>query len=366
MDSSRSKQASASFSSTSSQPTTPSKLVAVDLFCGAGGLSYAFHCADFRIAAAVEKDVNAAASYKKSFVETHSSETKLLNHDVRDPEVTKTLKALRAKGARVDLVIGGPPCQDFSSATNEGKREGHRASLVHEYFRILELLKPRAFLFENVPGLRTAMKGRYWEAVSEKAEMLGYRIQDEVLHAEKFGVPQRRHRLLVVGLKKRLGPFAFPTETEEPRTVTETIGHLCALQAGESSPSDAMHRARNHQPWMVEYLAKIPEGGAWRDADRVLACHVGHNGHYDVYGRISGNKIAPTITGGCTSPSKGRFIHPTQHRGLTVREAALLQTFPADWTFCGGIESQSLQVGNAVPVKLGAALARALKKLLET
>lgn len=108
---------------------------------------------------------------------------------------------------------------------------------------------------------------------------------------------------------------------------------------------------------MVKYFSQIPPGGSWRDADRRLPCQVGHNGHYDTYGRMRGDEIAPTLTGGCTNPSKGRFIHPTQDRGLTVREAALLQTFPRDWYFHGGVESQSLQVGNAVPVKLGEALA---------
>ncbi len=349
--------------STGSAPAR--KLVAVDLFCGAGGLSYAFHTAGFIIKAAVEKDVNAAASYKKSFVDAYKSGTKLLQKDVSDPEVTTALKALVAKGGKVDIVIGGPPCQDFSFATQKTKRVGQRASLVREYFRILELLKPRAFLFENVPGLRTGMDGVYWDVVTEESKRLGYTLVNETLHAEDFGVPQRRRRLLVVGLKKSLGPFTFPKGGASAPTVMETIGHLCPLNAGETSEHDLMHRARQHRPKTVAYLKTIPEGGAWRDAKRVLPCHVDHNGHYDVYGRIKGDEIAPTITGGCTNPSKGRFTHPKQHRGLTVREAALLQTFPKDWTFCGGIESQSLQVGNAVPVKLGEALARALKLRLE-
>jgi DNA (cytosine-5)-methyltransferase 1 len=342
------------------------KLVAVDLFCGAGGLSYAFHKAGFHIAAAVEKNVDAAASYKKSFIEAQNPKTILLQKDVTDIEVTKALKSLLKNGAKVDIVIGGPPCQDFSFATQKTKREGqHRAGLVYEYFRILKLLKPRAFLFENVPGLRSGMAGKYWNVVTEEAEQLGYNLYHDTLHASDYGVPQRRRRLLVVGLKKTLGTFTLPKANVPAPTVMATIGHLCALKAGETSKHDLMHRARQHRPETVEYLATIPEGGAWRDGERILPCHVEHNGHYDVYGRIKGDEIAPTITGGCTNPSKGRFIHPKQDRGLTVREAALLQTFPADWTFCGGIESQSLQVGNAVPVKLGEALARALKARLE-
>lgn len=346
---------------TKAQPRT---LVAVDLFCGAGGLSYAFHRAGFRIAAALEKDKHAAASYGASFVKKLSPETRLLTHDIRDAEVTTALAAL---GMPVDIVIGGPPCQDFSSARLKRRRKGERATLVEQYFAILELLEPRAFLFENVPGMLTAGNGRYWRSVRKNAARLGYEVHAQVLHAEDYGVPQRRHRLFVVGLRKELGAFDFPRPFRKaPPTVLETIGHLPELAAGEVCPKDPMHRARQHRPETVAYFAKIQQGEAWRQVrdERMLKCWEGHNGHYDVYGRMRFDEIAPTITGGCTNPSKGRFIHPTQHRGLTMREAALLQTFPKSWQFHGGVEAGSLQVGNAVPVKLGRALAARLRSIL--
>jgi DNA (cytosine-5)-methyltransferase 1 len=347
---------------TSAAGTSKRPLVAVDLFCGAGGLSYAFHRAGFQVAAAVEKDKHAAASYEASFVKHSSPDTKLLTNDIRDPEV---IAALAALADPVDIVIGGPPCQDFSPARLKLRRKGRRATLVEHYFAILELLGPRAFLFENVPGLRTAAKGRYWRGVRQHAARLGYEVHSEVLHAEEFGVPQRRHRLFVVGLKKELGAFAFPRASgKAPKTVGETIGHLPEVAAGQVWKKDPMHRARQHREDTVAYLATIGQGQAWRQGDRTIPCHKDHDGHYDVYGRMRSDKVAPTITGGCTNPSKGRFIHPTQHRGLTLREAALLQTFPKYWRFFGGIEAGSLQVGNAVPVRLGRVLATALKKEL--
>ncbi|WP_437712194.1 DNA cytosine methyltransferase [Sorangium sp. So ce448] len=344
---------------------SPFSCTTVDLFCGAGGLSYAFHNAGFRILAAVEKDCHAAATYEKSFVRPYSPNTHLLASDIREQRIITTLKALRTGGGRIDIIIGGPPCQDFSPARLKRRRRGHRTGLVQQYFEILQALKPRAFLFENVPGLRTAVNGKYWQTVVSTADDLGYVLNADVLHAEDFGVPQRRHRLFVVGLRKSMGKFVFPRGAEKPPTVAQIIGQLPRIRAGEAS-DDPMHRARRHRPETVEYLAHIPQGGAWRQAKerRVLDCHKKHNGHYDVYGRMRADDISPTITGGCTNPSKGRFIHPEQHRGLTVREAALLQTFPSDWYFCGGIESQSLQVGNAVPIKLGESLARALKAVL--
>lgn len=339
---------------------------AIDLFCGAGGLSLAFHRAGFRIALAVEKDRDAADSYKRSFIDRYSSSTELFAEDICDPAVMNYLSKCFLPG-EIDVVIGGPPCQDFSPARLKTRRKADRANLVQQYFKIIETLKPRVFVFENVPNLRTAAGGKYWKSVEDTAAALGYLLTAQELRAEDFGVPQHRRRLFVVGVGAGADPIKMPRISKErPPSVMEVIGHLPELAAGEVSPTDPIHRARNHRPHIVDYLRTIPEGGGWRDGERVLPCHKNHSGHYDVYGRIVGKGLAPTITGGCTNPSKGRFIHPTQHRGLTVREAALLQTFPEDWEFSGGVESQSLQVGNAVPVKLGQALARVLFRTLSS
>lgn len=336
---------------------------AIDLFCGAGGLSLAFHLAGFRIALAVEKDPLAAESYARSFVARYSPSTKLCVDDICHASVMEALSAFGP--GQVDVVIGGPPCQDFSPARLKTRRKGRRASLVQQYFRIIGILKPRVFVFENVPNLKVAARGRYWRSVEAAARHHGYRMNAHELCAEDFGVPQHRRRLFVVGVPADAKPVGMPRRRSgSPPSVMETIGHLPEVAAGEVSPTDPMHRARSHRPDIVDYLRTIPEGGAWRNGARVLSCHEGHSGHYDVYGRIVGKGLAPTITGGCTNPSKGRFIHPHQHRGLTVREAALLQTFPPDWEFCGGVEAQSLQVGNAVPVKLGQALAKRLLQQL--
>ncbi len=346
----------------------PRRLTAVDLFCGAGGLSYAFHEAGFFIVAAVEKDPETAATYERSFRQTYSPDTQLLVKSVGSAAVRRVLEKLRLT-TPIDLVLGGPPCQDFSPARLRKPRNGQRSSLVRQYFKLLSVVQPRAFLFENVPGLRTAKSGKYWEELVEEAERIGYEVSHAELEASRFGVPQRRKRLFVVGVRANLGLFVFPEGgSAKPPTVWQTIGHLQPLEAGELDPEDPMHRARCHRPDFVAYLKHIKEGQDWRDVRhvRVLPCHEEHNGHYDVYGRMRRDDISPTITGGCTNPSKGRFVHPTCHRGLTVREAALLQTFPSTWQFEGGVDSRAQQVGNAVPVKLGAALAHALREKLVT
>ena len=337
------------------------KYRAIDLFAGAGGLSYAFHRCGFQIIYAVENNTDAASTYRTSFIQKYSPWTQLCVGDMSDQSVLDTLHLYTGQA---DIVIGGPPCQDFSPARLKTRRSGRRASLVNRYFDAIRIIQPKAFVFENVPNIKKAAKGKYWARVKDEAEALGFRLTTKILNAEDFGIPQRRKRLFVVGARD--DDVEIPDSSRaKTRTVMDVIGKLPPLSAGEVSESDAMHRARNHRPHMVSYFSQIPQGGGWRDAPRRLPCQEGHTGHYDTYGRMEADGIAPTLTGGCTNPSKGRFIHPTQDRGLTVREAALLQTFPKTWHFQGGIESQSLQVGNAVPVKLGEAVARSVHRHLE-
>lgn len=336
----------------------PLELTAIDLFAGAGGLSLAFHKQGFTIVAAVEHGDDEVATYKQAFVRQYSRATRVVHEDIRSKSVLPALGAA-LNGRPLDVMIGGPPCQDFSPACK--RRRADRMDHVNDYLKILAQLRPRAFLFENVPSLLSADDGSHWKTLQTGFADLGYEVQFEVLDAQNFGVPQRRRRLFVVGVPFGAS-FQFPRRRPHLVPVGEVFKkwRLPTLAAGEEDPDDPAHRARAHRKYMVDYFALIPVGGSWRDAtdSRVLPCHVGHNGHYDVYGRIDPACVAPTMTGGCTNPSKGRFIHPEQDRGLTVREAALLQTFPRRWQFSGGIESQSQQVGNAVPVRLGEALAK--------
>lgn len=305
-------------------------------------------------------------TYKSSFVGTHSPTTKAILGDLSQPGVVSRLKEI-VGNQHLDVLIGGPPCQDFSPARLRHRRRMSRMGLIGEYLKILGDFAPTAFLFENVPGLLAVDGGSHWEHVLHECENMGYLVLGKVLDAQEHGVPQRRRRLFVVGIASSRGmSFRFPVPTEPTSNVWQTIGKLLPLEAGEVDPNDPDHLARNHRPATVEYLKQIGPGQSWRDVreSRVLDCHKGHNGHYDVYGRMEGDRVAPTITGGCTNPSKGRFIHPTQNRGITVREAALLQTFPPDWHFFGGIEAASRQVGNAVPINLGRKLAAAMRVTL--
>jgi DNA (cytosine-5)-methyltransferase 1 len=348
------------------------RLAAIDLFAGAGGLSFGFLQAGFDILAAVEMDDRAVDTYRTSFVRRHSPTTKCLHADVSAPLTLSKLEEI-VGDRELDALIGGPPCQDFSPARLRRQPKTQRAALVFSYIDLVGALRPRAFLFENVPGLLTADEGRHWGGLVERLSGHGYSVLPKEMDAQDYGVPQRRRRLFVVGVREDVNrSFEFPPKVDSITTVGATFDLysdvLPEVLPGRHPPGDPNHKARNHRSETLALLANVEPGESWREArergSRVLKCHESHNGHYDVYGRIDASQVAPTITGGCTNPSKGRFIHPRYHRGLTVREAALLQTFPPDWRFCGGIERESLQVGNAVPVKLANALAKALRDTL--
>lgn len=288
-----------------------------------------------------------------------------------------SLEDMRASGVepgRVTLLFGCPPCQSFtilrrgSSASYEDIR---RNSLIFEYLRLVEEIKPRHLAFENVPGLVEGRWEKYFISFQQKLADLGYSLTWRVVDAAEYGVPQRRRRVLVIGSRVTDPELPEPTHSEHGgdgldsfTTVRDAISALRPLNSGETDPDDPFHRARRHSPLALRRLAAIPEGGGRADLpdELVLRCHRDHDGHYDIYGRMWWDRVAPTLTSGCTNVTRGRFAHPEQNRAITLREAMLLQTFPPDAQLRGGVEAMALQVGNAVPSLLAE---RVSKKIIE-
>ena len=334
-------------------------LRAVDLFAGAGGLTVGLTQAGFQVVGAVESDGLACDTY----ADNHP-QVRLWRQDVRQVDGEHMLRVLGLERGQLDLLAGCPPCQGFSTIrTLNGGRAviEPRNDLVAEYARLVRQLLPRAVLMENVPGL--AKDSRMADLV-ETLEELGYpaRGAARVLNAADFGVPQNRRRLVLVAARgQRIDPVA---PSAKRMSVREAIGHLAT--PGETG--DALHDLPERRSDRVAALIRrVPaDGGGRLDLDEQLACHEQFSGFKDVYGRMAWDRPAPTITGGCHNPSKGRFLHPEQHRAVTLREAALLQGFPPDYRFRlnRGKLAAATMIGNALPPAFVAAHARPLAERL--
>lgn len=351
-----------------SKSTALQGLCAVDLFAGAGGFSAAASRVGIRVVAAVEKDKHACATYQANLID-----------NCEDPDAAPTLYATDilkltpdtlhdthfAEGMACDIVLGGPPCQGFSvhRIKNAGVNDPRNA-LILRYFSFVKRLQPKVFLLENVPGLLWPRHRDFLRDFLHASRDAGYRVLGPTaLDARDYGVPQRRKRIFILGIRadvifdESVWP---PPRTHGDAKAREQDPSLlpwvtAAAVFEKSAPQDDENdRHMNHSPKLVEVFESTPlNGGSRRDSARVLACRDGHNGHSDVYGRIDPSVPGPTMTSACINPSKGRFVHPTEAHGITLRQAARFQTFPDTFVFKGGLMAAGEQIGNAVPVQLG-------------
>jgi DNA (cytosine-5)-methyltransferase 1 len=338
----------------------------VDLFAGCGGGSMGFHRAGFATVTAIEIDEDAAEAFALNVG------VKPMVKDIRKVSLQDMRDAGVVPG-ELTLLFGCPPCQSFTilrRGADESDEDHRRNSLVFEYLRLVKDLRPRHIAFENVPGLVEGRWREYFDILQAELQTLGYDLDYDVLDAAEYGVPQRRKRVLVIGSRVTAPELPEPTHGEGRKpfvTVRDTIERLPRLAAGESDPDDEFHRARRHSALAVRRLAHVPEGGGRADLPDhlVLDCHRNHNGHYDIYGRMWWDQVAPTLTSGCTNVTRGRFAHPRQNRAITLREAMLLQTFPSHAVLRGGVEAMALQVGNAVPSLLAECIGKQIAVMEE-
>lgn len=319
--------------------------------------------AGFRVAAAVELDAHAAGSFM-----LNHRDTVVLNRDIRSVRADELRKAAQLGRRRLDLLTGCPPCQGFSSLRTRRRAASvpdDRNDLLLEFLRLVQTLRPRAIILENVPGLAD---DRTFQVFCSSLKEMNYGYFARVLDASDFGVPQRRRRLVLAAIENlSFDPAWLAPGRARPTTVRDAIGSLDS--AGRSG--DALHDYPEQRS--LEVLARIRavprNGGSRSDLPSMdqLACHKRSSGFFDVYGRMAWSQLSPTITSGCTNPSKGRFIHPEKHRAITLREAALLQTFPKNYRFdlSRGKEHVAAQIGNAFPPKLIVPLARRIAGILQ-
>ena len=315
--------------------------------------------ARFSVLAAVDNDTLAMSTYRMNHRRTHAEE-----NDIRCVRTEELMDALGLEPGALDLLAGCPPCQGFSTLrTMNGGRSVYEPmnDLVFEFVRFVRAMLPKAIMMENVPAL---LKDDRLKRIQRELSELGYSTSAKVLNAVHYGVPQRRRRLILIG--SRFGTPSFARALRRRRTVVQAIGRLPSPEATDDPAHNYPVRRADH---VMALIRRIPKNGGSRTdlpEDEQLMCHQGFDGFKDVYGRIAWRKPAPTITGGCINPSKGRFIHPDADRAITLREAAMLQGFPRSYRFdmSQGRYPAAQLIGNAFPPKFAEHHARSIYRHL--
>lgn len=337
---------------------------AIDLYAGAGGSSEGLRRAGYDVLGAIECDGDCAASYR-----SNHPRTRLIEDDIRSVDPAGLKKTLGLRRGELSLLNACPPCQGFSSlgATDA---DDERNNLVADVQRFVEDLRPQAFVLENVRGLE---RDDRLATLVEATRAAGYAVRRYRVNATEFGVPQNRRRLIVIGALD-VGEEQLPAHPVEllPRTfrrAPEPIEDALERAGPLEGTQDPVHRARASTPAVAARIRRIPVNGGRFDLpeEHQLECHkslASKRSAAAAYGRMRLGEPAPTLTTRCTTPACGRFLHPTEDRGISLREAALLQTFPRRYRFEGSHQSIEAQIGNAVPVRMAEGLGLAVRELL--
>ncbi len=335
----------------------------IDFFCGAGGTSLGFAAINgvlpvFDFLGGCDINRASAESYSVNFG------TPLINRDIIElahskHELDCLLADIGFDKDKPAIIIGCAPCQGFTSHRKKhwDEEDDARNNLVNVFSDIIGYLHPLAFVMENVPEFLSNRYWKYFASAKKKYIEEGYTVKENIYNAASFGVPQERFRSIVIGMKKNfLLPEGFLIPAEY-RTVRDAIGGLPLVSAGVADPNDAMHKSAAHKKSTIEVLKKVPHDGGNRPAGVGPACLDRTKGFSDTYGRLYWDRPSITITHYARNPASGRYTHPEQDRGLTAREAALLQSFPYGFNFAGGFDDMYRQIGEAVPPLFAAGIA---------
>lgn len=362
------------------------RIKVIDVFCGVGGLIYGFSKnKKFEVIAANEILPNTAKAYSLN----HPG-AKVYIEDIKNFNFKKVSSDLNVRSGEIDIIVGGPPCQAYSTV---GKRlvDDPRGKLFREYYRILKEFNPKMFLFENVKGLLSMKKGELFAEITSLFQTLGYKVSFKLLNAADYGAPQIRERVIIIGSKLK-NDFNYPAPTHcSPEkeqelfhrslkpyiTLEEAISDLPFIRSGEESieytsdpknefqrimrvnaPEKLMdHNAPHNNENLVKIMELLPDGGTPEDLPEELRPS---SGFKNTYCRLWWNRPSTTITRNLSTPSSSRCIHPRAPRPLTTREGARIQCFPDSYQFFGSRGDKNLQIGNAVPTVLSDALATSI------
>lgn len=345
--------------------SAPVKASVVDLFCGAGGLSYGFKSEAFNVAAGIDIDEACRFPY-----ETNNG-SPFVRKDVAKVTAADLASLFEPDAKRV--LVGCAPCQPFS--TYNQKNENPDWKLLQAFGKLIAEALPDVVSMENVPRLLSFRSGAVFDAFVRTLSDADYHVVWDVLYGPDFGLAQTRSRLVL--LASRLGPIEMPEPTHagSHRTVRDEIGQLTPLRHGEVDEGDPLHRTSRLSETNAKRIAAAKPGGTWRDwqSELVASCHKVDTGkgYSSVYGRMTWTAPSPTITTQFYGFGNGRFGHPEQDRALSLREGALLQGFPQDYQFVAPGERIHFKkvgrmIGNAVPVTLASAIARAVRQHIDS
>lgn len=350
----------------------------VDLFAGVGGLSYGFNILnEFEIIMANEIEPDISKAYSLNHPKVH-----MINCDINDLTESEIKKAIGNN--IIDVVVGGPPCQSYSTL---GKRQmDARANLFMQYKRVLKIIKPKAFVFENVTGILSMDSGRLFKNIQKEFRELGYELKYKVLNAVDYGVPQQRERVILVGFLNKNDyeyPYATHGEGLKPYvSLKEAIGDLPILKSGETKneyfsdiDNDFLnfvrkggktilteHSAPKNGEHLIKIMQTLKDGQGKNDLPEDIRPKSGYG---NTYAKLWWNKPSTTITRNFACPSSSRCIHPRDSRAMSIREGARLQSFPDDYKFYGASGTKRLEIGNAVPPLLSMAIAKKMLEALE-
>jgi len=338
----------------------------IDLFCGIGGLSYGLKKSGFNILAGIDVDDSCKFAYETNV------KAEFIASDIRKIKGNELVE--KYWGDNNKILVGCAPCQPFSTHSNKIKNNetSDKWNLLNEFSRLVKETNPEIISMENVPNL--VNKKIFTDFKTQLLE-LGYFISYHIVYCPDYGIPQKRRRLVLLGSKH--GKISLLDKTHSPntyRTVRQVIGKLPIINNGENCLKDVLHKSSALTDINLKRIIASKPNGTWKDWDEslLLDCHKKESGktYTSVYGRMSWDEPSPTITTQFFSIGTGRFGHPEQNRGLSLREGALLQTFPQNYKLIKTNDSLSMKkiathIGNAVPVDLGFVIGKSIIKHLK-
>lgn len=340
------------------------KIKVIDLFCGIGGLTHGLIKEGLDVVAGIDNDSTCKFGYE------YNNKTKFIDNDILQVSA-KDIKRLFGNGNTIRVLAGCAPCQPFSKL-NLKKITQQQLQPLEKFAQLIDEVKPDIVSMENVSGLANMKKYPIFKTFTDTLERNGYKYKYEIVDVSEYGVPQKRKRLVL--LASRFGDIELIKRTHKDKRVTvrDVIHGLEPLKDGEISSKDSLHRSRKLDPINLMRIKATPHDGGGSDSwneELILECHkkeTGKSYKSTVYGRMRWDEPAPTMTTQCIGLGNGRFGHPEQDRAISLREAALFQTFPTSYQFSDPatpivIAHVAKFIGNAVPVRLGSIIAKSIK-----